>query len=209
MICKLFCNIVKNNNNFDNSVTDLTIQNTFDDQLRIDFKRFSALIKDKMAQFGNQNSDLDDDDFSYEDNKITNNNINNNNNNNNWNDEKKDEHGQTDMRRPPPPSGNAMYRAETGSKMTKIMDQLEQVKLTVLDGIENAMDRNEEISLLNNKANNLHESSSQFNRNSRNLRRHFCRELYKQKIVVALIAIFVLYLFSAMICGWSWDGCSN
>jgi len=188
------------------SVDSNVVQNAFDDQLRTDFKRFCALMKDKMIQFGNQNSDNEEDDFTCEDNKAPNYASNNNNSNN---DEKKDENHLSDLRRPPPPSGHSMYRPESGSKMTKIIDQIEQVKLTVLDGIENAMDRNEEISLLNNKANDLHESSSQFNRNSRNFRRQVCRDLYKQKIIVALIAIFVLYLFSAMICGWSWDSCSN
>jgi len=196
----------KNNNNNINS-DSTNFQNVFDDQLRTDFKRFCALMKDKMIQFANPHSGFedDDDDSTYQ-NNLTNH---TNNVNNNYWDEKKDEFGLTDMRRPPPPSGHTMYRPETGSKMTKIMGQLEQVKLTVLDGIENAMDRNEEISLLNNKANDLNESSSQFNRNSRNLRRRLCRELYQQKLVIALIAIFVLYLFSAMICGWTWNGCSN
>ena len=156
--------------------------------------------------------------FSNNSNNINNNNSNNNNNNNNNNDddEKKpmisghNNYGSksyTDLRSNPPPSGSALYQNSSGSKFDQIIGNIERVKESVKENIEMAMERHENVALLQGKTDRLHEESALFRNRSRSLHYRYCRDLYKQRCVIVCIIIFVIYLLSAMICGWGWQSC--
>lgn len=90
-----------------------------------------------------------------------------------------------------------------------MIQKLEDVKDTVKVNINSAIDRHDSIALLQHKTNELQDSGASFRNRSRRLQYQYCRDLYKQRCVVITIIFFVIYLLSAMICGWSWESCGS
>ena len=113
-----------------------------------------------------------------------------------------------DLRSNPPPSGSKLYQNSSGSKFDQIIGNIERVKESVKENIEMAIDRHENMALLQSKTDRLADESINFRNRSRTLHYRYCRDLYKQRCIVICIIVFVIYLLSAMICGWSWDSCS-
>lgn len=112
-----------------------------------------------------------------------------------------------DLRSNPPPSGSKLYQSSSGSKFDQIIGNIERVKESVKENIEMAIDRHENMALLQSKTDRLADESINFRNRSRTLHYKYCRDLYKQRCVVIVIIVFVIYLLSAMICGWGWDSC--
>ena len=125
-------------------------------------------------------------------------NMNNHNNSNNK---------YTDLRSNPPPSGSKLYQSSSGSKFDQIIGNIERVKESVKENIEMAIDRHENMALLQTKTDRLADESLSFRNRSRSLHYRYCRDLYKQRCIIVCIIIFVIYLLSAMICGWGWQSC--
>ena len=81
------------------------------------------------------------------------------------------------------------YLRESGSKMGKIINEIEQVKDTVRDKIELVIERGEDMALLEKKTNHLADDSIIFRNCSRSLRHKYCRQSYKQKIVMIFMQL--------------------
>jgi len=166
-------------------------------------KHLHKHVKKKFSHDNDEEEDDDDDEYnlnSTHENKTQDSDektydLNNNNNNNN------------DLRNGPPPSGHPIYQST--SKMDSIITHVEKLKGRVQDSIDMVIDRGEEISLLQGKADEFSKESVSFRNRSRRVQYQYCQELYKQRCIIAFVAIFAIYLLSAMICGWSWDSCSN
>ena len=109
----------------------------------------------------------------------------------------------TDLRSDPPAAGAKLYQHSAGSKF----DHIEQVKESVKENIEMAIDRHENMALLQDKTDRLADESVSFRNRSRSLHYRYCRDLYKQRCVIVCVIIFVIYLMSAMVCGWGWQSC--
>ena len=112
-----------------------------------------------------------------------------------------------DLRSNPPPSGSKLYQSSSGSKFDQIIGNIERVKESVKENIEMAIDRHENMALLQSKTDRLADEAVSFRNRSRTLHYKYCRDLYKQRCIIVCIIIFVIYLLSAMICGWGWQSC--
>jgi len=178
---------------------------SIDPKMKSDLRMFSASMKDQMANVANDDVDTDSDTF---------------NNLAQDDDEKKPMYDSrnspspkrlngsyTDLRSNPPPSGAKLYQNSAGSKFDQIIGHIEQVKESVKENIEMAIDRHENMALLQDKTDRLADESVSFRNRSRTLHYRYCRDLYKQRCVIVCIVIFVLYLMSAMVCGWGWQSC--
>ncbi len=103
--------------------------------------------------------------------------------------EKKDENGLSDLRSRPPSDGHAVYHPSSGSKISTIINQIEQVKDTVRENIDMVIDRGESLALLQEKSHTVNEQSASFRERSRQVEWRYCRELYKQRCIVIFIGI--------------------
>lgn len=110
--------------------------------------------------------------------------------NNNHYDEKTD-----DLRSRPPPAGHPIYRPQMGGKIDQIKGHLNEIQRTVNQSMDNLMERNESIGLLRDKSDTLNDTAMGFNNRSRNLQRRYCRDLYKQRCIIAFVAIVCLFIF--------------
>jgi len=48
-----------------------------------------------------------------------------------------------------------------------------------------------------------------FNSQKKSCCKKISDQLFKQKLIIVFLVVLVFYLFSAMICGWDWNDCSN
>ena len=119
---------------------------------------------------------------------------------------KRKQNGYSDLRSGPPASGSSLYQ-NNGSKFDEIIAGIHKVKHDVKQNIEKAIERNEKTTLLQSKTDRLADESLSFRNRSRSLHYRYCRDLYKQRCVIVCVIIFVIYLLSAMICGWGWQSC--
>merc|ERR1712130_249376 len=119
---------------------------------------------------------------------------------------KRKNNGYSDLRSGPPASGSSLYQ-NNGSKFDAIIAGIDRVKLDVKKNIEQAIERNEKTTLLQSKTDRLADESLSFRNRSRSLHYRYCRDLYKQRCVIVCVIIFVIYLLSAMVCGWGWQSC--
>merc|ERR1712032_855664 len=115
--------------------------------------------------------------------------------------------GYADLRAGPPAAGDKLYQSNAESKFDAIIGHIEQVKDSVKENIEMAIDRHENMALLQNKTDRLADESVSFRNRSRTLHYRYCRDLYKQRCIIVGVIIFVIYLMSAMVCGWGWHSC--
>mmetsp|Transcript_72935 Transcript_72935/g.89458 ORF Transcript_72935/g.89458 Transcript_72935/m.89458 type:complete len:300 (+) Transcript_72935:29-928(+) len=164
--------------------------NKFDNDITSDLNLFSASIKDKMI-----NMPTNDNNFDYQ---KKGKNVNNSNKMYGTNLKTK-----MDLRRQAPKYINK------NSQINNVINQIEQVKQTVKENIEMVIDRGEDMALLHDKSQSLMDDSVSFRNKSRQIRYQYCKDLYKQRCVLIFIIIFVVYLLSAMICGWRWGSCSS
>lgn len=118
-----------------------------------------------------------------------------------------DDEKQFDIRVPAPQSLPSMY--QNASRIDGIIQGIESVKNNVHQNLEMVIGRGEDLALLHKTSQQIGTQSSIFHQNSRQLRYGYCKDLYKQRCVIALVVIFVLYLVSAMVCGWSWSHCGR
>lgn len=209
-------------NNDDTSSIDSSQIFTIDPKMKSDLRMFSASMKDQMANVANDDVDSESDSFNNINNndddekkinyRSSNNYLRNDpppkhNNNTKTNNYGSGRRTYNDLRSDPPPSGSKLYQNNSGSKFDQIIGNIEKVKESVKENIELAIDRHENMALLQSKTDRLADESLSFRNRSRTLHYRYCRDLYKQRCVIVCIIIFVIYLLSAMICGWGWQSC--
>ena len=83
------------------------------------------------------------------------------------------------------------------SKVTRVQQQVSEVKEIMMDNIEKVLDRGEKIELLVDKTENLRFQADNFHRTGRALRRRMWWQNLKMKLVFAsfvLIVVLILFL---------------
>ena len=92
-------------------------------------------------------------------------------------------------------------------QLTRISERLEEVKGTMVQTIDNIMERGQKLEVLVDKTDNLESCAFQFNRNARQLRRQMlCKKIKIYSVGFLSITIFVWFL-SSMICGFDYQNC--
>eukprot|EP01083_Nonionella_stella_P148509 470205_1 len=185
------------NNLSDTASIDSSQIFSIDQKMKSDLRMFSASMKDEMANVVNDDLDSASDSLNC--------NVNTALLSRHEDDEKKAAVvGYTDLRSGPPSGSNI---ARGTSPFDAIIGNIEKVKQTVQGNIEKAIDRHENMALLQSKTDRLADESFAFRNRSRTLHYKYCRDLYKQRCVIVCVIIFVIYLLSAMVCGWGWQSC--
>eukprot|EP01084_Bolivina_argentea_P217855 369811_1 len=187
------------NNLSDTASIDSSQIFSIDQKMKSDLRMFSASMKDQMANIGNDDVDSGSDQFNQM--------ISIGNDDDEKSKTQNKTHGYTDLRSNPPPTGSNIYNKKSGTKFDQIIGNIEKVKDSVQGNIQMAIDRHESMALLQSKTDRLADESLSFRNRSRTLHYRYCRDLYKQRCVIVCVIIFVIYLLSAMICGWGWQSC--
>ena len=92
-------------------------------------------------------------------------------------------------------------------QLTRISERLEEVKGTMVQTIDNIMERGQKLEVLVDKTDNLESCAFQFNRNARQLRRQMlCKKIKIYSVGFFSITIFVWFL-SSLICGFDYQNC--
>ena len=92
-------------------------------------------------------------------------------------------------------------------KLTEINVKLDDVKNTVVETIDNIMERGEKLEGLVEKTDQLDSAAFQFNRNARKLRNEMlCKKIKLCAIIAFSLSIFI-WLVSANICGFDYKDC--
>jgi len=92
-------------------------------------------------------------------------------------------------------------------QLTRISERLEEVKGTMVQTIDNIMERGQKLEVLVDKTDNLESCAFQFNRNARQLRRQMlCKKIKIYSVGFLSITIFIWFL-SSMICGFDYQNC--
>jgi len=82
-----------------------------------------------------------------------------------------------------------------------VKSQIEEVKGVMVQNIEKVLERGEKIELLVDKTDRLNQQAFKFEASSRNLRRSMWWKKMRCRVIVAVIALLVVYLASASACG--------
>ena len=103
-------------------------------------------------------------------------------------------------------------RSETLSssvQLTEISEKLNGVKGTMVQTIDNIMERGQKLELLVDKTDNLESTSFEFYRNSQKLRRKMlCKKIKMYSSGVVLVTLFC-WLLSSLMCGFDYQGCHS
>ena len=92
-------------------------------------------------------------------------------------------------------------------QLTRISERLDDVKETVIQTIDNIMERGEKLEVLVDKTDNLESTAFEFHRSSQNLRRKMlCKKIKLYSAGVFSITFFCWFI-SSMICGFDYKTC--
>lgn len=95
----------------------------------------------------------------------------------------------------------------SNNKLTRISQRLDEVKGTVVQTIDNIMERGEKLEVLVEKSDNLESTAFQFHRSARKLRRQMlCKKIKLYTAGIASITVFCWFL-SSMLCGFDYQSC--
>eukprot|EP01083_Nonionella_stella_P002562 7355_1 len=98
------------------------------------------------------------------------------------------------------------YRS-TDSKISAINEEIESTKNTVIQSIEKVLVRGEKIELLIHKSDQLDTEARKFNRQSRTLKHRMLCKNIKMTLALVLVVLILIWLISAMICGFDYHKC--
>merc|ERR1719228_2419913 len=99
-------------------------------------------------------------------------------------------------------------RREKG-KIGRVQEQIESVKEDVQETISLALDREEMVNLLDDKADKLHDSSLQFRKQSTKVRKRMFYNLWMNRAKIAALVVIPLLVFTFWKCGLKFDQCYN
>ena len=92
-------------------------------------------------------------------------------------------------------------------QLTRISERLDEVKGTVVETIDNIMERGEKLEVLVEKTDNLDSTAFEFHRSARKLRRQMlCKKIKLYSAGLASITVFCWFL-SSMVCGFDYQNC--
>lgn len=92
------------------------------------------------------------------------------------------------------------YSAIKDEKISKIQDQISEIKLTMTQNIEKVLDRGERIEILVDKSQQMEEHAIKFHKQSVKLKRKFCCLNAKWWIFIMIVVAALIYLILALAC---------
>jgi vesicle-associated membrane protein 7 len=94
-------------------------------------------------------------------------------------------------------------------QLTRISERLEEVKGTMVETIDNIMERGQKLDVLVDKTDNLESTAFQFNQNAKRLRRQLlCKKIKIYSLGLVSVTIFGWFL-SSIICGFDYLLCQH
>lgn len=93
------------------------------------------------------------------------------------------------------------YNSEGDPKITKIRQQIGEVKDVMLENIDRVLLRGEKIELLVDKTEMLEQHAFKFHRGARTLRRQMCLKNVKWMIAIIVVLAIIIYVILAISCG--------
>lgn len=92
-------------------------------------------------------------------------------------------------------------------QLTRISEKLDDVKGTMVQTIDNIMERGQKLELLVDKTDNLESTAFEFNRNARKLRRKMlCKKIKMYSAGMVSLTLFCWFL-SSLMCGFDYQRC--
>jgi len=110
---------------------------------------------------------------------------------------------------PSPSHANLGARGNNnGAKMTQVQGQVDELKGIMVKNIDQIAARGERLELLVNRTEDLQANAITFKRTSRNLERSMCMKNAKLGILIAIVAIVIIYFIISASCGGlGWKDC--
>lgn len=93
--------------------------------------------------------------------------------------------------------------------MRMVQSSLNNVKGVMQNNIGAALERGEDLSLLEDKSTRLTEASNAFKLKSKDVERQFYWQYMKQRLLIGLVILAIIYIIIAQFCGWSLKGCTR
>ncbi|TMW58931.1 hypothetical protein Poli38472_007076 [Pythium oligandrum] len=93
--------------------------------------------------------------------------------------------------------------------LTRVQQQLDEVKDSMVENIEKVLERGEKFELLVDRTDKLNRQSVKFERSGVQLRKAIWRRNAKLWIFLVVLGLFVIYLVISMACGFDLSGCSG
>ncbi len=90
-------------------------------------------------------------------------------------------------------------------KIQNIRDEIEHTKLSVLNSIDKAIDRGQNINELSEKSEMLYDTSFIFKRRSTSLKQKLCREKWVKNLILFLFVLLFIYIIIGFTCGFSFQ----
>ena len=90
-------------------------------------------------------------------------------------------------------------------KIQNIRDEIEHTKLRVLNSIDKAIDRGQNINELSEKSEMLYDTSFIFKRRSTSLKQKLCREKWVKNLILFLFVLLFIYIIIGLTCGFSFQ----
>lgn len=105
-------------------------------------------------------------------------------------------------------TANSLGVPRTSSKVVQVQDQVDELKGIMVENIDQITARGEKLELLINRTNDLQANAVTFKRTSRNLERSMCMKNAKLGIIIAVVALVILYFIVSAACGGlGWSKC--
>lgn len=88
-----------------------------------------------------------------------------------------------------------------------VQAKIDSVKEIMVDNIDKVLERGEKIELLVDKTDRLNQQAFKFEKSSRSLKRAIWWSGVKNKCIIAIVVLLIIFFIVAMICGLSIDRC--
>ena len=97
--------------------------------------------------------------------------------------------------------------SKSNSKIEQIQVEIDNTKQLVMTGIEHAMDRGDKLEMLEDKAENLRDNSSMFNKQSRKLKNKMLMKRIKATALIVMIILLLIFFIVWAFCGFRFEHC--
>lgn len=101
----------------------------------------------------------------------------------------------------PSPNHVSVGIPDNGAKVTQVQGQVDELKGIMVKNIDQITARGERLELLINRTEDLQANAVTFKRTSRNLERSMCMKNAKLGIIIAVVALLIIYFIISASCG--------
>jgi len=105
------------------------------------------------------------------------------------------------------PSGNIVVDKNSSDsdiedvKIQNIRNDIEIVKKSMMNNIDQVVERGENLEVLINKSDSLNQNSYRFNNQAKVLRKKLCRRNFLKGILVLIVILLIIYIIIGSTCG--------